>query len=421
MTTSNAHDQLRRQALLCLRRNVRSGYDPYYRRDFSYVRPSPGRYTWQWFWDSCFHAIALARLDAEMAKQELRMLFASQRPDGFIGHMVYWGRLGALRSIFLAQSAVSEWRRRHTGMIQPPLLAQAVEAVHRVSGDDEFLEEALPATAAYYDWLARERDAAGDGLISIVSPFECGLDNSPAFDSALGLREPSRRGVLWALRRLDLFNLRKGFDFQRLKEADRFVAIDPFVNSVYADGLRSLAGLHRIAGEELQAGAATSRAETVEAAIDRHLWDDEAGCYKYLFGRDRTPGAVLTAGSLFPIILEGTPAARVERVIDEHLTNPREFWTPLPVPSVPASEPSFDPEGESMIWRGPVCMNLNWFFVRGLRLRGYDELASELAEKSVKAVSENGFREFYSPASGRGMRGVEFGWAAAVVDFIEGP
>jgi hypothetical protein len=25
---------------------------------FAYTRPSPGRYRWQWYWDSCFAAIA---------------------------------------------------------------------------------------------------------------------------------------------------------------------------------------------------------------------------------------------------------------------------------------------------------------------------------------------------------------------------
>ena len=169
--------------------------------------------------------------------------------------MVYWGRLGALRSLGFAQGPVSEWRRRHTGMIQPPLLAQAVEAVHKSSEGTSFLEEILPATTAYYDWIARERDAAGDGLVSIISPFECGLDNSPAFDSDLGLRNPSRMGVLWALKKLDLFNTYKGFDFSRIARADRFVVIDPFVNTVYAEGLHTLSQLHDIAGKLIRIGA----------------------------------------------------------------------------------------------------------------------------------------------------------------------
>ena len=414
-----ATEDLKRRALATLRNNVRSGYDPFYRRHFSYVRPSPGRYSWQWFWDSCFHAIALARLDPELARNELLTLVASQRDDGFIGHMVYWGRLGAFRSLGFAQGPVSEWRRRHTGMIQPPLLAQAVEVVHKYSDGTDFLEEILPATTAYYDWIARGRDAAGDGLVSIISPFECGLDNSPAFDSDLGLRNPSRIGVLWALRKLDLFNTYKGFDFRRIEKADRFVVIDPFVNTVYAEGLHTLARLQNFAGNLSDSARATAMAQAVESSLNEHCWDEENGHFIFLHGRERTPGRVLTAASLFPAILPGTPPERTSRVIDEHLTNPAEFWTGLPVPSVSASEPSFDAEGESMIWRGPVCMNLNWFLVNGLRRLGYEELAGALATRSVLAVDNNGFYEFYSPASGRGMRGTNFGWATAVVDFLE--
>ena len=228
------------------------------------------------------HAIALARLDPEMARKELLTLVASQRDDGFIGHMVYWGRLGAIRSIAFAQGPVSEWRRRHTGMIQPPVLAQAVEAVHKASDDGRFLEEILPATSAYYDWIARERDAAGDGLVSIISPFECGLDNSPAFDSDLGLRSPSRKGVLWALRKLDLFNMRKGFDFGRIAQDDRFVVIDPFVNTVYADGLHTLARLHDLAGNPSESARATAIARTVESSLNNHCWDEENGHFTFL-------------------------------------------------------------------------------------------------------------------------------------------
>jgi hypothetical protein len=124
---------------------------------------------------------------------------------------------------------------------------------------------------------------------------------------------------------------------------------------------------------------------------------------------------VLTAASVFPAILKGTPPERRTAVIERHLANPAEFWTPLPVPSVAASEPTFDPEGESMIWRGPVCMNLNWLMVRGLRSVDRGDLADHIAARS-RAAAYMDFREFYSPASGRGMRGAHFGWATAVVD-----
>ena len=59
---------------------------------FAYTRPSPNRYPWQWFWDSCFAAIVWRRFDAGRSRLELESLLAAQREDGFIGHTIFWDR-----------------------------------------------------------------------------------------------------------------------------------------------------------------------------------------------------------------------------------------------------------------------------------------------------------------------------------------
>ena len=59
---------------------------------YSYTRPSPSRYPWQWYWDSCFAAIVWRRFDADRSRAELESLLAAQRPDGFIGHTIFWDR-----------------------------------------------------------------------------------------------------------------------------------------------------------------------------------------------------------------------------------------------------------------------------------------------------------------------------------------
>ena len=59
-------------------------------------------------------------------------------------------------------------------------------------------------------------------------------------------------------------------------------------------------------------------------------------------------------------------------------------------------------------------MNLNWLLSRGLKSHGYVSEAKIIAERS-KEVAFTDFREFYSPETGRGMRGTLFGWATAAV------
>ncbi len=403
-------------ALERLKGNRRTGYDPFYKFNYEYSLPSPGRYRWQWFWDSCFHVIALSKVDAGMAVRELETILASQRDDGFIGHITYWGRRGAFLSAVYFQSRFGEWRRRHSAMLQPPLIAQAVEAVYKATGDKDLLNRVLPNVIAYYEWIVRERDPDKSGLISIISPFECGMDNSPVFDAPLGLRHPGRLSLLWKNRKLDVSNLvRSNFNYSKIKRRNGFSVVDPLMNAVLADGLRTTARLLAESAHAERADEINTKAQLVETALNSQLWDDKLGHYIYLSGKERRPLIDLTAGSIMPLICESIPPERLNKIVTEHLCNEDEFWTTLPVPSVARNHPDYDSVGESSIWRGPVCMNLNWFFVRGLRQHGLTEIADEIASRSREAARKD-FREFYSPETGAGMRGTQFGWATAAVD-----
>jgi len=404
------------KALARLVANRRSGYDPFYRFDYEYSIPSPGRYHWQWFWDSCFHIIALARLDPAMAEAELNTLLTPQRDDGFIGHLTYWGRRGAFMSAIYGQSRFGEWRRRHSGMIQPPVLVHALEELWLQTGDHLLLKKYLPRVRAYYDWLGAERDPDQTGLIGIVSPYEAGLDNNPSFDRALGLANPGRARILWTNRKLDWYNVirGKGFDYPTLLKRNRFVVIDPFMNAVFGDAWATLARLHEAAGDTSDRESAVRQGVKTTAALNERCWDLERGHYTYLVGAGQSPDTTLSVGAIFPLIIRDAPKDRVAVVVERYLTATKHFWRPFPVPSVAASDVSYNAESEKMIWRGPICMNLNWLLARGLKAHGYDSEARTIADRSKEAALKE-FREFYSAESGRGMRGTEFGWATAAV------
>src|SRR5687768_13692124 len=106
---------------------------------FSYTLPSPDSYPYQWFWDSCFHAIILSHFDIKTAKSELRSLAHWQFKNGMIPHMIYWQRLENTSFPDI------RWGKRHTSsLIQPPLLAYAVWRIYEKDHDKSFLEEMLP-------------------------------------------------------------------------------------------------------------------------------------------------------------------------------------------------------------------------------------------------------------------------------------
>ena len=66
--------------------NVKEGYSGLLGQSYSYIAPALDRYVFQWFWDTCFHVVMLARLgEFDLAKRNLRSLFAMQEDNGFVG------------------------------------------------------------------------------------------------------------------------------------------------------------------------------------------------------------------------------------------------------------------------------------------------------------------------------------------------
>ena len=70
--------------------NLRQGVADWNSQEYSFVCPSLSGYPFQWFWDSCFHAIALIHLDPDQAKAELRTLMSGALHSGFMPHIIFW-------------------------------------------------------------------------------------------------------------------------------------------------------------------------------------------------------------------------------------------------------------------------------------------------------------------------------------------
>ena len=69
------------------------------------------------------------------------------------------------------------------------------------------------------------------------------------------------------------------------------------------------------------------------------------------------------------------------------------------------------------MWRGPVWVNINYFFIEALRLAGRDDLASQLREKTLQLVMQHpSIYEYYNAETGDPPPKAAniFGWTAAV-------
>ena len=399
--------EIRGRILAIAEETLRAGWIEGERRGvrFAYSRPSPSHYPWQWYWDSCFHAIVWRRFDPERSERELRSLLDGGTEDGFIGHTIFWHRR-------------VDWQRRwtynvtsrdaaSTSTIQPPLIAWA----WRVAVGDPAAE---PRIAAHHRWLERNRDLDGDGLLWIIQPDESGLDSSSKFDAVWGFRAHARPlfpFLIASNRKLD-------WDARRILDAG-----GPLLCEVVTNVLWCLARL--AAGEP-----------SITPALIERFWDDRRGLFLDVargdparpdhtdpVGGDRRV-RVSTWSALAPLALPDLPEEIARRLVEEHLLDQRKYWLPFPPTSVSAQERSFEPRKwkgplRRLYWRGPTWINSAWLIWIGLVRHGYEPEALEMTKKLAEAVGAERLREFYDPHTGEGLGARDFGWSSLIAELVD--
>ncbi|WP_327182955.1 MGH1-like glycoside hydrolase domain-containing protein [Streptomyces sp. NBC_01334] len=166
--------------------------------------PSPGLYPHQWSWDSAFIAIGLRHLSPRRAQTELETLLDAQWGDGRIPHIVfnpsvpldaYFPSPDFWRSSTAGRAAGAPRTVQTSGIVQPPVHALAAWLVHcadpGLSRARGFLTRVYPRLAAWHRYLLHRRDLGGGGLVSVVHPWEQGMDNAPSWDAPLSRVAPA--------------------------------------------------------------------------------------------------------------------------------------------------------------------------------------------------------------------------------------
>jgi hypothetical protein len=357
--------------------------------------PSPRSYPWQWYWDSCFHAIVRRRFDRDRSRAELETLLAAMEPDGFIGHTILWEHpLDAQRALRYNIASRADLMTR---TIQPPLLAWAwAWAV----GDPR----AEPRIATHHAWLRAHRDLDGDGLLWLLQSDESGLDASPKFDHVWGRLAQGR--PLFPL--LIARNRRLGFDLRRVAAARRPVVCEVMTNVAWALSEHAL-----------------GRPSPTPALVER-LYDPRRGRFAddVRHAVRPTPPAhrPVTWDTLAPLALPDLPDPIAQRLVHEVLRAPR-FDGGLPLPAVALDDPTHSSRetwwGRHRHWRGPSWVNSAWLVSLGLRRLGLDDEADRMAARLLPVVAREGFREYYEARLGYGMGARDFGWSTLLCELVD--
>jgi hypothetical protein len=395
--------------------------------------PAAGLYPHQWSWDSAFVAIGLRHLSPTRAQRELESLFGAQWRDGRVPHIVFDPQVPADAYFpgpsFWCSASVSDAPSVPTsGIVQPPVHALAAWSTYRADPQAArargFLPRIYPRLVEWHRYLTTRRDLTGSGLMSVVHPWESGMDNSPAWDGLLSRVTPvsatefTRRDLAHtpATERPTVEDygryVRLARDYRDAGYADSlrvhgFAAEDPLCNAMLATGEHALASIAAELGHDPQPHV--SAAARVTDAMVSTLYDPAAGTF---FPRDAHTGSLIrsyTVGGLVPLVVPGLPVA--SELVKTALGDRFRLREACPLPSYDLTAPDHD---ASRYWRGPGWVNTSWLFWHGLRLHGETSLADDLRHRVLDRVRTAGFREYIDPLTGAGHGIDGFSWTAAL-------
>ncbi|HYE26342.1 MAG TPA: trehalase family glycosidase [Clostridia bacterium] len=225
--------------------------------------------------------------------------------------------------------------------VNPPLFAWAELENYRITGDLARLRRVYPVLARYYRWLDRNtRTPMGNGLY-FQTAFGSGMDNVPRADLKKGT---------WTDASLQM--------------------------ALFARNLQSIAEL---AGQKNEVEEWRREYERLRKTINRVAWNASDGYY-YDVQPDGQPTRVRHIGAFWSLLSGVADDAQVKALV-EHLKDPKEFYRPHLFPSLAASDPHYDKMGN--YWVGSIWASTNYMTIKGLKRRGYRDLARHAAENHI--------------------------------------
>ena len=286
-----------------------------------------------WLLDSALHSFGLKYISPELGYRAVEAVLDTQKEDGFIAHMI-------------------DPYGETSNITQPPLLTWAIWELFETTGDKQLLERNYPRLKRYIEWDLNNRDSNNNHLCEWqvdkrrqgMWSGESAMDNSPRFENGLNM---------------------DAIDFSSFV-ANEVVCLEKMAKEL---GLSEDEALWH------------SLYSKIKTNVNEMLWDEKT---KFYYDRDMDGNFnfVKTVASFAPMFA-GIAEPGQAKALVEHLTNKVEFATEFPIPSVAKDEPTHSRD----MWRGPTWINHNYMVMLGLKRYGYDEIARELADKTLEGIA----------------------------------
>ncbi|HIE0912059.1 TPA: alpha-glucosidase [Serratia marcescens] len=427
-----------------------------------------------WPWDTWKQAYAMAHFNPDVAKDNIRAVFAFQiRP----GDALRPWDAGFLPDLIAYNPSPERggdggnWNERNT---KPSLAAWAVMEVYRVTGDKDWLAEMYPKLVAYHDWWLRNRDHNGNGVPEYGATRDK-AHNTPDGRMLFTVKRGQREQTLAGLDNYDRIMREGQYDSIEIPaqtaaswesgrdDAAVFGFIDPdqlaryvaqggkredwqvkFAENRAPDGTllgysllqesvdqasymysdnRYLAEMADILGRGAEAAAFRAKADRLAAYINTCMFDKQSGFF-YDIRIESQPLANGCAGK--PIVergkgpegwsplFNGAASQPHADAVVRVMKDPREFNTYVPLGTAALTNPAF---GADIYWRGRVWVDQLYFGLKGMERYGYRDDAVAMAQAFFRhadgLVADGPIRENYNPLTGKQQGAPNFSWSAA--------
>ncbi|MBR5545916.1 MAG: hypothetical protein IKU70_02925 [Clostridia bacterium] len=319
------HADLYAKTLSCMKTQL---YSPEAQFDTIWSTPDRLPHKSLWLWDSVYHAIGHRNIDGKLAEDLIHAIWINQYENGFVPHMANLN----------VRSAIT----------QPTIIGWGAWKVYQTTGNREFLKECYENNARFLKWCRDNRRSSEKEVYTwqttddvLCRCDECGMDNSPRFDTH-----------------------------------DPLVAID--FCCFMANDVRHMKLMADELGLAEDAAFYQNWYEQIAKDTNDLLWYEEEGFY---FDWNIPKGEmhkVWSVASFLPLFAGICNDHQAVKLV-EQLRNPETFGTEFPIPTIARNDATFG----SDLWRGPVWINYNYMIAEGLSNCGYKADAKFIVDKTI--------------------------------------
>ncbi len=400
-----------------LKNNRRSGYT---------LPTNNELYPAQWNWDSAFIALGYSYFNLEYAIVELEKLISGQWDDGMIPHILFHDN----EESYFPNHKTWDCGNKipSSGITQPPIIATIIKKIvdqNKLNQSQlKRVETIIKKLKKYLDWFFNYRDTNKIGLVSIIHPWESGLDNSPIWDSSLD-KVKIEKNLKYERRDLNVSRssnrpLKKDYDgyitllnqFKKDKynpskivNDSMFNVIDIGFNSIL---IRATKDLVEVAKKfNLDFADLKNKISKSEESLIKFYKDEEHSFFSYDFKNHNLikVDAISNYFVLFANLRNEDINNKIINKLKEYNSQNEYFFT-----TVNPKDKTFE---ETRYWRGPVWINSNWIVYQGL-LDKDKNFSNLIKNKTLELLENKKFHEYYNYKTGECLGANNFSWSAAL-------